>query len=112
MNLQSWRCFSRTKSFKPITLVEQTDENIYVREITFIAKTKDGAIVAFEKKQDQLVTISKSDNIRFLDGHDYDAGQIDYAVQKQRAKELAESRRRTKDRERERKRDREQFRTP
>lgn len=111
MQLLSWRCFSRTKSFKPITLVEQTDGNIYVREITFIAKTKDGAIVAFEKERENLVIISKSDNIRFLEGHDYDAGQIDFAVEKQRAKELAESRKRAKDRGREHKRDREQFRT-
>lgn len=102
MKLQSWRCFSRTKSFKPITLVEQSDGNVYVREITFISKTKDGAIVAFEKEQENLVTIDKSDNIRFLEGHGYDASQIDYAVKKQRAGELAESRTRRKERERQR----------
>ncbi len=115
MKLLSWRCFSQIKSFKPITLIEQLDGNVHVREITFIAKTRDGAIVAFEKEQENLVTINKSDNLRFLDGHDYDASQIDFAVQelkqKQREKELAKSRRRTKNREREHKRDRDHFRT-
>lgn len=113
MKLQSWRCLSRTKGFKPITLIEQSDGSVYVRQIIFIGKQKDGAIVAFEKEQENLVTINKSDNISFLEGHDYDASQIDYAVQnlkhKQRAKELAESRTRRK--ERERKRDHERLRT-
>lgn len=110
MKLLPWCRLSRTKSFSSVSLVEQSNGNIYVREIIFIAKTKDGAIVAFEKDHENIVVINKSENIRFLEGHGYDASQIDYAVQKQRAKELAESRARRKDR-RERKRDRERPRT-